>query len=200
VHTLIVLIWIPKTCRYLKIYIQVWVKIKVTCQLFLLLNFQEPKCSRNLKRVTKINISLSNYNKILKVVLMIQFCCTETGNCSYSTQMLRCLCSLMKEWNNTVRYVTFPELEYLDRSCSVSNNKDNKRAFHAVSTCKGSVWRAELLECNRRLELSHVTCTRQEFMIIVHVTSTAWIVFDRERRHISIKFANSVYWFLSDDY
>jgi hypothetical protein len=103
----------------------------------------------NLKPVSKINIFLSNYNKIINVVLMIQFCCTETGNCSYSTQMQRWLCSLMKERNNTVRYVTVPEMECLGRSCSVSNNKDNKRAFHAASTCKDSVWRAELLECNR---------------------------------------------------
>jgi len=117
------------------------------------------------------------------VLLLIQFCCTETGNCSYKAQMLRWLYSLKKEWSNAVLYVTVPEMECLDRSCSVSHNEDSKCGFHAASTCAGSVWCAELLECGRWLELSHVTCTRLQFMTTVHVTSTAWIVFDLERWH-----------------
>jgi hypothetical protein len=48
------------------------------------------------------------------------------------------------------------------------NNEDNKLTFHAASACEGSVWRAELIECSRRLELSHVICTRQELMTIIH--------------------------------
>jgi hypothetical protein len=80
------------------------------------------------------------------VLLSIQFCCTETGNCSFKAQMLRWLCSLIKEWSNTVRYVTAREMECLERSCGVSDNEDSKPAFHAAGTCEGNASPSELLE------------------------------------------------------
>lgn len=141
------------------------------------------QCNTNMKRVTERILCYPVKIKYFMLYWWSSFLVQKLTNIRKMLSF-NFVCSLIEKWGSAIRYVTTPDMEFLKISCSMSHGRSDKHTFHATSVCEGSVWRAELLVCSWRLQLSHVTCTRQEFMTVVHVGSTQWIVFDCECWHI----------------
>jgi hypothetical protein len=66
--------------------------------------------------------------------MMIQFSCTEIENFPRMLSF-NVVCSLIAKWGSTIGYVTIPEMEFLNISCSVSDNKDDRQPMFVKAAC-----------------------------------------------------------------